>query len=91
MNKVRAPRVGEAITWRPKHQRLAPAPPVASVIPLAEKEEWARQVREVEDARPHSPWGPEPLGPGLDNIGPDPKSDPQGYADVVVSRLINRE
>lgn len=35
-NKVRAPRPGESISWRPKHQRLAPMTPVAPT-PIAPK------------------------------------------------------
>ena len=91
MPKVRPPKPGESISWRPKHRRLstpkaAPAPKPIETPEERQRQGWKTQVDQM--PAPSSPWPPEDKGPGiLDNIEPDPHTDPEGYGTVLRERI----
>jgi hypothetical protein len=75
------------IGWKPKHQRLAPITPKPDDAETRQRKQWRTEVENAPKAA--NPWGEEPSSsPGLlDRIAPDPKTDPQGYRDVLTERL----
>lgn len=89
MPKVRAPKPGETITWKPRWQKLPPKPqaPSAPIAPKAKpvedaEKQWLREAKE--QYAPVSP-SPKEKPPELLDIPYDPMS--KEYRDVLINRL----
>ncbi len=96
MPNVRLPRKGETISWRPKHQRLAPKK-VQSIAPkaVAPKEKPQTLLEQYPDliqSEPREEWWNAPVEEPnglLDNL-PDITKEPQKFQDLLTERLRRR-